>query len=120
MRNQTQRCRRVADSLRQEISIMLLREIKDPRVVLVTVLDVAVSPDLSLAEVYYTVHGGEEERRSTGAGLKSCTGFLRRELGRRLHLKRIPELRFRYDTTVDSAFHLEELLDNLQDEGEDS
>lgn len=99
---------------------MLLREIKDPRVALVTVLDAAVSPDLSLAEVYYTMHGDEAERRDTAAGLKSCAGYLRRELGRRLHLRRIPELRFRYDTTVDNAFHMEELLDNLEEGGEES
>ncbi|MBN2331915.1 MAG: 30S ribosome-binding factor RbfA [Deltaproteobacteria bacterium] len=113
MRNQTVRCRRVADSLKKEISCMLLQEVKDPRISLVTILDVAVSPDLSFAQVYYTLHGSDVDKRKTQEGLQSTAGFLRRELGRRLRLKRIPELHFRYDDTVDRGFELEQLLDRL-------
>ncbi|MBW1645201.1 MAG: 30S ribosome-binding factor RbfA [Deltaproteobacteria bacterium] len=107
------RCRRVADSLKKEISSMLLLEVKDPRIAFVTIIDVAVSPDLRLAEIYYTVHGSALDRENTQAGLRSSSGFMRRELGRRLHLKRIPELDFRYDQSVDHGFRIDQLLDEL-------
>ena len=154
MRNQTMRCRRVADSLKKEISSMLLLEVKDPRIAFVTIIDVAVSPDLRLAEInvlapkyanvrfinahsgsryefaaktidtavspdlrlaeiYYTVHGSALDKENTQAGLRSSSGFMRRELGRRLHLKRIPELDFRYDQSVDHGFRIDQLLDEL-------
>jgi len=116
MRNQTMRCRRVADSLRKEISSMLLlQEVKDPRISFVTIIDVAVSPDMRMAEVYYTVHGSGDEKRETLSGLQSSAGFIRRELGKRLHLKRIPELNFRYDETIDHGFHIDKLLADLDD-----
>ncbi len=113
MRNQTMRCRRVADSLKKEISSMLLLEVKDPRIAFVTIIDVAVSPDLRLAEIYYTVHGSPSEKENTLAGLRSSSGFMRRELGRRLHLKRIPELDFRYDQSIDRGFRIDQLLEEL-------
>ena len=116
MRNQTMRCRRVADSLRREISSMLLlQEVKDPRISFVTIIDVAVSPDMRIAEVYYVVHGSDNKKRETMSGLQSSAGFIRRELGKRLHLKRIPELNFRYDETLDQGFHIDKLLAGLDD-----
>jgi ribosome-binding factor A len=116
MRNQTMRCRRVADSLRKEISSMLLlQEVKDPRISFVTIIDVAVTPDMRKAEVYYTVHATGDERLEILAGLQSSAGFIRRELGKRLHLKRIPELHFRYDETLDQGFHIDKLLAELDD-----
>ena len=114
MRNKTMRCRRVADSLRREISSMLLmQEIKDPRISFVTIIEVAVSPDMRMADVYYVVHGEADEKRETLSGLQSSAGFIRRELGKRLHLKRIPELHFRYDKTLDQGFHIDSLLTEL-------
>ncbi len=93
--------------------MLLLREVKDPRISFVTIIDVAVSPDMRIAEVYYTVHGSSDEKRETLSGLQSSAGFIRRELGKRLHLKRIPELNFRYDETIDHGFHIDKLLADL-------
>ncbi len=118
MKVRSQRCQRVGDQLKSEISIMLLKEIKDPRIGFVTVMDVEVSPDLSQAEVFFTVFGTEQERVDTLAGLRSTAGYLRREMGRRLHLKRIPELHFRYDSTTDKGEHLEELFVRIHREQE--
>jgi len=95
--------------------MLLLREVKDPRISFVTIVDVAVSPDMRIAEVYFTVHGSDEEKQETMSGLQSSAGFIRRELGRRLHLKRIPELNFRYDETIDHGFHIDKLLSDLDD-----
>ncbi|MCK5681751.1 30S ribosome-binding factor RbfA, partial [bacterium] len=98
------------DQLRGEISSMLLRDIKDPRIGFVTVLDVEVAPDLSNATVYFTVYGSDQERDDSLAGLKSTASYMRREMGRRLHLKRIPALHFRYDNTILKGEHIEGLL----------
>ena len=101
-----------------EISGMLLREVKDPRIGFVTILDVEVAPDLSHATVFFTVYGSDEERRDTLAGLNSTAGFMRREMGRRLHLKRIPELHFRYDNTSIKGEHLEGIFSQIRNEEE--
>lgn len=95
--------------------MLLMQEVKDPRISFVTLIDVAVSPDMRIAEVYYTVHGSADEKRDTLSGLQSSAGFIRRELGKRLHLKRIPELHFRYDETLDQGFHIDSLLTALDD-----
>ncbi len=115
----SQRCRRVGDQLKSEISIMLLKEVKDPRIGFVTVMDVEVSPDLSRAEVYFSVFGSDEEREESLAGLKSTAAWMRREMGRRLHLKRIPALHFRYDDTPVRGEHLEELLARIHRESDE-
>jgi ribosome-binding factor A len=119
MKVRSQRCQRVGDQLKNEISIMLLKEIKDPRIGFVTVMDVEVSPDLSHAEVYFSVLGSEQERADSLAGLRSTASWMRREMGRRLHLKRIPALHFRYDDTPVKGDHLEELLSRLHREREE-
>jgi len=118
MKERTQRCQRIGDQLRGEISKMLLREIKDPRIGFVTVMDVEVAPDLSHATVFFTVYGSDEERRETLAGLNSTASFMRREMGRRLHLKRIPELHFRYDNTSIKGEHLEGIFSQIRNEEE--
>ncbi|NPA25905.1 MAG: 30S ribosome-binding factor RbfA [Deltaproteobacteria bacterium] len=118
MKTRSQRCQRIGDQLKSEISIMLLREIKDPRIGFVTVMDVEVSADLSQAEVFVTVFGTAQEKDDTLSGLRSTAGFMRREMGRRLHLKRIPALRFRYDDTTDKGEHLEEIFVKIHREAE--
>ena len=116
MKERSQRCQRIGDQLRGEISAMLQRDIKDPRIGFVTIMDVEVSPDLSHATVYFTVFGSEEEKAETLSGLQSTAGFMRREMGRRLHLKRIPQFHFRYDKTTDKGAHMEEIFGQIKQE----
>lgn len=116
MKKRTQRCQRIGDQLRGEISVMLQREIKDPRIGFVTIMDVEVAPDLSHATVYFTVFGSEEERDESLQGLQSTAGYMRRELGRRLHLKRIPQLHFRYDKTTVEGAHMEDIFVKINEE----
>ncbi|MEA3333640.1 MAG: 30S ribosome-binding factor RbfA [Pseudomonadota bacterium] len=118
MKERSQRCQRIGDQLRGEISSMLSRDIKDPRIGFVTVMDVEVSPDLGHATVYYTVYGSDQEKADSLSGLQSTSGFMRRELGRRLHLKRIPALHFRYDKTTDKGAHMEEIFGRIKKEEE--
>lgn len=116
MKGRTQRCQRIGDQLRGEISNMILKEIKDPRIGFVTVMDVEVAPDLSNATVFFTVYGSAKEREDTLAGLQSTASYMRREMGRRLHLKRIPVLHFRYDSTTDKGEHLEGIFSQIKNE----
>lgn len=116
MKTRTQRCQRIGDQLRGEISAMLQRDIKDPRIGFVTIMDVEVAPDLSHATVYFTVFGSEDEKSESLQGLQSTASYMRREMGRRLHLKRIPQLHFRYDKTTDKGAHMEDIFSQIKEE----
>lgn len=102
---------RVEELLKQEIARVVREEVKDPRVGFVTVMDVAVSPDLRHARVYVSVLGTEEEKRETVAALVRARGFIRARIGDELTLKYLPELRFELDRTLERAARIEALLD---------
>lgn len=103
------RTERLNEMFRRELSRLLLTEIKDPRVLGVTVNDVRVTNDLSYATVYVTVDRSEDAEGAM-EGLERASGFIRRELGQGLHLRKIPEFRFEADTTMAEANRIEELL----------
>ena len=104
----------MGDQIREEISEILLRELKDPRIGFVTITKVAVSDDLRQARVYYSVFGGEEEKEASYKGLESATGYIKRELGRRLRLKYMPEVTFLFDDSLEYGEHIEELLRSVK------
>ena len=118
------RTRRVAELLQRELSSLIRDRLKDPEVGMVTISDVEVSRDLAHARVYFTLLGGEAERERTREALQRAAGFLRRELGRELHLRTIPQLRFIYDDTMDRGNRVSALIDQAlsgrgtPDEGE--
>ena len=105
---------RVADQLRAELAQLLSREVHDPGVGFVTLTRVHVSPDLQAARVYYTSLGDETGRRNTARALERAVPFLRRQIGRRLRLKRVPELRFLHDDSIAGQDRIERLLNELQ------
>jgi ribosome-binding factor A len=107
------RSKRVADLLKEEISEMIMRRLKDPRLGFVTVTDVAVTEDLRLARVYVSVLK-EEEKKPTLEALQAGKGFMRSELSRRLRMKVIPELEFRIDTSIEYGSRIEKLLKDLK------
>lgn len=112
------RAQRVGDLLRRELALMLLKEVKDPRVQgVVTVMEVSVSRDLRSAKVMVSVAGGEEAKAGAMAGLARAAGFLRRSLGRRLTIKRVPELRFELDRSLDYQEEMERLLRSVSQGG---
>ena len=111
MANQ-QRLRRVADQIHRELSMLLATQIKDPRVGMVTLTGVEVSPDLAHARVHFTTLGDADALALTEAGLKRAAGFLRSELGHRLKLRVTPELRFVYDASVERGVRLSRLIDD--------
>ncbi len=106
----TQRQRRVGKQLLQEISTIVEFELADPRLALVTFTDVTISPDLRNARVYFSCLGGAAERERCLAGLAHARSLLRRELGRRLRLRYVPELRFEFDDSFERANRIDRLL----------
>ncbi len=105
-----QRSHRIGDQIQKEISELLARGLKDPRIGFVTITSVEVTSDLHLARIYYTVMGDDEARASTAKGLEKATSFIRRELGRRMRIRYIPDLLFNYDSTLDHSEHINKLL----------
>ncbi len=112
------RIERVSDLMITEISDILLRKVKDPRIRYVTVSDVDLTKDLKTATVYYSVLMQHLDREEIQAGLNRAAGFIRGELFHRLRLKVVPTLVFRIDPSIEYGAHIEELLHQIQ-EGED-
>ncbi len=111
------RSERVADLLKEEVAKMLLSEVKDPRVQgLVTVISVKVTKDLRHANFFVTVIGGLSAEKAAIKGLHKASGFIRRSLGKRLHIRRIPELHFKLDETVKAQQHIEGLLRKIHEQ----
>ena len=116
----SQRAQRVGELIHKEISALLVKGLKDPRVGFITITGVEVTPDLHLARVYYSVIGDEEDRRQTAAGLKSSRSFIRSQLGSRLQMKYTPDLIFQYDESVEYGNRIENLLREIkQDQPDD-
>jgi ribosome-binding factor A len=118
--SQGSRPSRVADQLRAEIAQLLTRDVHDPGIGFVTLTRVQVSPDLQAAKVYYTALGDEARRRDTARALDRASSFLRRQVGARLRLRRVPELRFIYDDSVAGQDRIEKLLNEIHAERTDS
>jgi ribosome-binding factor A len=106
---------RVADLIRREIADLLLRRVKDPRVERVTLSGVEVSADLQHARIFYTLMGTatETEKQEASLGLEKAKGFMRQELGKRLHMRYIPQLDFHYDASFEYGDKIERLLKEL-------
>ena len=110
---------RIEEQLRIELSEIIEREIQDPRVGLATVTAVKVSPDLRHARVFVTALGDGDQRKKTLDGMRSAASYIRRALSKRLHhLKRIPELAFDYDESIDKGIRIEELLNQIKSDEE--
>lgn len=103
----------VGGLLQKEIAELLVRKIKDPRLEMVTITGVEVSPDLKLARVYFSRFGTPLEIKRGQEGLQSAAGFLKRELGQRMKLRRVPELEFIHDPSFDYGNRIESLLKKI-------
>ena len=104
------RARRIEGELQRRLAELLRREVKDPRVALVTITAVQVSQDLSHAKVYYGVLG-REPTREVQEGLDNVAGFLRAKLGRLMKMRQVPEIHFKPDEMIERAAHLTSLID---------
>ena len=113
------RSQKVGDLIRKELSEIFLRGLKDPRVGFVTITKVALSEDLRAAKVYYSVFGGAQEKEEASLGLESAKGYIKRELGRKVRLKYMPEISFLFDDSLEYGEHIEELLRGVQETNEE-
>ena len=113
VRMEGKRSERVADLIQREVAEMLVKSIKDPRIGFVTITKVTVSEDCRFAKVYFSVAGTLAERESSGKGLDSAKGYVRKELGRRLRLRYTPEIVFQFDPSIEYAIHMEEVIRSI-------
>ncbi|WCK52853.1 30S ribosome-binding factor RbfA [Aneurinibacillus sp. Ricciae_BoGa-3] len=113
------RTNRVGEQIKKELSQIIQREIKDPRVGFVTVTGVEVSGDLSQAKVFISIFGDEEKQADSLKALEKAKGFMRTEIGRRVRLRHTPELIFKVDESVEYGHRIETLLTQIKKEGED-
>ncbi len=112
----TRRIERVNHLIRQEISELLLSQVKDPRLdSFVTIIEVTTSPDLRYAKVFVSCIGSEEKKEATLRVLTAASGFFRGELAKRLRLRRVPELDFQWDDSIERGAHILELIDRVSE-----
>ncbi|MDR0787973.1 MAG: 30S ribosome-binding factor RbfA [Gemmatimonadota bacterium] len=104
------RTARINEQLREEISLLIRSDVNDPRVSVATITGVETSPELDHAKVWITALGDEDGKTEALAGLRSAAAFIRAQLGRRLHIRRIPELHFEIDRRLENAMHIASLL----------
>lgn len=115
------RTNRVGEEIKKELSLLLQRGMKDPRIGFVTVTGVEVTSDLQLAKVYISVFGSAEQRNASLAGLQKAKGFLRTEIGRRIKLRHVPDLVFKLDESIDYGNKIETILREISTtEGEEA
>jgi ribosome-binding factor A len=110
------RTERIAEQLREEVSQILATEVSDPGVGLVTVSRVKVTPDLSLARVYWTILGDDADRKKTAKALQRAAPFVRHVLAGRVTLRRVPEVQFHFDEGLAAHARVEEILHELHEE----
>ena len=104
---------RVADQIRSELALLLARDVHDPGIGFVTITRVQMTPDLQQARVFYTALGDDKARKNTERALERAGPFLRRQIGSRLRLKRVPELTF-YDESIAGQDRIEQLLNEVR------
>jgi len=112
MKKNSQRAQRVGDQIQRELGDLLKLHVKDPRIGMVTVTAVEVSPDLSHAKIFFTHLAGVESAPAAVAALQHSAGYLRTELAHRFTLYSVPQLHFVYDDSIESGLRLSKLIDD--------
>lgn len=123
MRKNSHRMTRINEEVKMELSTIIQREVKDPRIdALVSIVAVDTTGDLKECKVYISVLGDNEKRNQTMQGLESSSGFIRRELARRLNLRNTPHLHFIMDTSIERGIEMSKLIKNvtLEEENDNS
>lgn len=110
------RSTRVADAIRNELAMLLIGKVQDPRLANLHISRVEVTDDLSLARIFFTVRGDEKAAKAAAEGLQRARGFMRTHLARTLNLRFTPDLRFRYDDVVDKVAALDEIFQEIANE----
>ena len=114
--NSYTRADRVSELIKQSLSEIISKQIKDPRLEMATITHVKVARDLKSARIYFTTHGGSRKVDAAMQGFQSATGFVKRELGQKLRLRYMPQIQFFYDDTLDQASRIDSILKSLHDQ----
>jgi ribosome-binding factor A len=114
------RARKVADRIREELATILIEQVSDPRLKMVTVTGVEVDRELSFASIFVTSIGDDDREKEVKAGLEAARGFLRRELSSLIPMRSFPQLRFEWDASYEQGTRIDELLDQIKSERGDS
>jgi len=115
-KSEQKRSARVAEAIRNELSMLLISKVRDPRLQSVNFSRVEVSDDLSIARIYYTVFGDKKEKREAKAGLMKAKGFMRSHIARTLNLRFTPALQFNYDDVADKVAELDDIFQEIANE----
>lgn len=107
----SRRCERLAESIKQEVSKIILYELKDPRISFVTVTKVEVTPDLKKAKVYISILGEDNTRRKTLRAIEHAKGFIQAKVGAQLQIRYTPVLMFYLDESLQKSLHISKLID---------
>ncbi|MFC4387443.1 30S ribosome-binding factor RbfA [Gracilibacillus marinus] len=113
------RANRVAEQMKKELGDIISRRIKDPRVGFVTITDVEVTGDLQQAKIYISVLGDDKKRQDTLIGLAKAKGFIRSEIGKRIRLRKTPELSFDLDDAIERGNRIEDLLRQINNQDDE-
>lgn len=113
------RARRVANRIKEELAVLLQRDVSDPRLSMVTVTDVEVDRELAYASIYVTALGGAERKEDVLRALKGASGYLRSSLASKIRLRTFPELRFNWDASPERGARIDKLLDQLKEVRDD-
>ncbi|GAB6173820.1 30S ribosome-binding factor RbfA [Paradesulfitobacterium aromaticivorans] len=108
------RANRLAETLKEEISQMIREDLKDPRLGFITVTDVEVADDLGHAKVFVSVLGDAQQSKDSLDALNRAAGFVRSEIGKRIRLRHVPEIVFKYDTSLEKGAHIAKLLREVE------
>jgi ribosome-binding factor A len=106
---------RINEEIKKELSEIIRNEIKDPRIkdTLVSVVNVDTSSDLKICKIYISVMGDKEQKENVIEGLKNASGFIRREIARRINLRNTPEFIFKLDDSIEYSIHLSRIMDEI-------
>ena len=113
---ENRRSKRIADQIKNELGWLIEQKLKDPDKGFITLTRVKLSPDLKLASIYYSVLGDQIKRQQSSETLNRAIHFLRRELGRRIKLKYLPELRFFYDDSLEYSTHIAKIIKKIHND----
>ena len=112
------RMQKVAMAIKEEISKIILHELKDPRIGFVTITHVDLTPDLKIAHIFYSILGDTKGVETSQKGLEAARGYMRKLLGDRLKLRFVPEIVFKKDDSIEQSFHITEVLNRLKKDQE--
>ncbi|HEY4578238.1 MAG TPA: 30S ribosome-binding factor RbfA [Savagea sp.] len=110
------RANRVAEQMKKELGVIIGTKLKNPSIGFVTVTDVEITNDLQESTVYISVLGSDAEKQATFDGLNKAKGFIRTEIGKRIRLRKVPEIEFAFDASIEYGNRIEELLKQVKEE----